>query len=185
MKKNIYRVKTGKFTDKALIIYLGKETPEEYIIPWTDIELVSLGVLHEKPPSASSEMSPLRKKVREVLFKESKQEQRIQPDIRKHYIIDIFIKDTKNIYRFDSAYINYRAFLDQIEYVTLNNFKKFLIKLNKHLKNVNVTPDMEYFINNQMHKIFICESIFDFEIYNTQYLKKLRSGEIKSDQTDR
>lgn len=172
MKKTIIRVKSGSFSDDGLTANLESGQVK---IPWQDIEFISFGTIFERAPDIRSEMSGMRKKIRQVLLGEDKHAQKKVQHVKAIYLIDMFLKHSRTIYRFDSAYINYKSFLGEAEFISLNNFKKFMDKLNEYLSanGVERTPDFQYFIEKKQHKIYLHESVFDFEIYNAHYRKKI------------
>lgn len=172
MKKTIVRVRSGVFADDALTANLASG---EVKIPWQDMEFVSFGTIHERAPDVRSEMSGMRKKMRQVLLGEDKHAQKKVQHVKATYLIDVFLKHSRTIYRFDSAYINYKSFLGEAEFISLNNFKKFINKLNEYLSanDVERTPDFQHFMEKKPYKVSLHESVFDFEIYNAHYRKKI------------
>lgn len=134
--------------------------------------------------SIKAEMSGLRKKLRQILLGENKDTQKKIPEIKTSYFIDIFLKDENKIYRFDSSYINYKDFLDAVEFISLSNFKKFALKLKEILKNIETTPCFNYFCQNIPDKMLTHDSVFDFEIYNANYAKKLDFKSNKEDKSE-
>lgn len=169
MKKSIVRVKSGKFSDNAFVFHLPKG---DQTLPLDKIKFVSLGIIKEAITGLNPEMSGMRKKLRQVFMGEDKQLQKNTPDIRTTYLIDIILKDSDIIYRFDSSYINYKKFLEETELISINNFKKFVAKLENFIGPVEVTPDFKNFSENNIDKMSKHESVFDFEIYNANYGKK-------------
>jgi|GEM_PF-4224441 len=169
MKKSIVRVKSGKFSDNAFVFCLPDG---EATLPLDKIKFVSLGIIKEEVTGLKPEMSGIRKKLRQVLMGEDKNTQKNTPDIRTTYFIDIILKDSPVIYRFDSSYINYKNFLEETELISINNFKKFVAKFRDFLGPVDVTPDFRNFSENNLSKMLKHESVFDFEIYNANYGKK-------------
>lgn len=179
MKKSIFRVKSGEFTDKAFVANLEGGVIQ---IPWDEIEFASLGVIRERVPDIRNEMSGVRKKLRQVFFREDKHAQKSIVHVRTTYLIDLFLKNSKKIYRFDSSYINYKHFIDNVGLISINNFKNFVIKLCEKLKNTEIDPDMRHFIDNKHHHILVHDSIFDFELHNAHSLKKLFEARLHAEE---
>lgn len=170
MKKDIVRVKSGKISPETLVINTLKGEKE---ISWQDIEFMCLGIISEVIPSIHGPVPPIKKMVTNVLLgKGSEKEEKVK-NIRTSYILDIFIKEKNEVLRFDSAYINYKSFLETIDYISLNNFKTLLKKISNLAAECVKDKCLCAFLDNQRDSLIYYKSLNDFEIESLQLKDKL------------
>ncbi|MBI2251973.1 MAG: hypothetical protein HYU63_04385 [Armatimonadetes bacterium] len=161
------KIKRGEIKEDCLIL----ETKEKKMeIPWEEIKLLQLGILEEELPSPQKPNYGIQKIIRKIFFGESEKDYLIKSH-RKIYLLNFFIKD--EILQLDSSNVDYRSFLKEAEYISLNNFKKLIQGFLKFLKNTYLDPSLLAFLKNNKEDIKSYKNIYDFELEGNYLLKDL------------
>lgn len=164
-----FRVREGCFEEDVLIL-------ENIEIPWEDISLLSLAIIEWEVKAAEGPQTMVQKMIGKSLMGREEEKGagkgRQTSDI---YILDIFVEGYDQAFRVDSANLNYRQFLDEIGYISLHNFYKFIVKLCRGAVNARVDPSIVAFLARKRHEIRRYGATYDFELEVQNFLNNLDS----------
>ncbi len=149
------RVKGGTIHPEHLFL----ETAEEIIeVPWEKIKLLSLGVIEEKVGMEELPRSFIRNVLRSIFYGEKMKE------VRKTYLLDIFVEGAEVPFRLDSSFINYRSFLPRPSHISIQNFKKLLNIFVHQARDSRLALSLVAFLCGRMTEVKGFGSIYDYEI---------------------
>ncbi len=159
-----YRVRGGCFEDEHLV--LGNER-----ILWDDIEFLCLGIIEQMVKDSEAPKGMVRKVMGKVLF--SKEDDKAKDKGKQTtdvYVLDLFVKGQERAYRMDAANLNYSTFLDDIGYISLHNFYKFVVNLCRRAVKARVNSSLAAFVARDRHHIARYPAIYEFEMNTNNVL---------------
>lgn len=155
------RIKSGCFKENCLSITTGCE---ELNIDWASVEYICLGVIDEDAGGGDAPKSNMRNMIRKLFFGDKPQDEQTKPQKKTQYILDIYAKDRACAYRFDSTNINYKAFLEEVSYISLHNFKRLLQALSEHARESYFNRSAVALLIKRQDKCHRYASVTDFEL---------------------
>jgi hypothetical protein len=160
------RVKSGEFTPSGMSLETGSGRAA---VDWGAVELITLGVIEEAVGDQPHAKSGLRSMVRKMFFGENQQEQQRIRKIRDVYLLDVFVRDQAQPYRFDGTTVNYRAFLGaDISYASAHNFQRLVTRIVHHSAEARLDSSLVAFLAGQRDKIKRHGGVYDFELESAQ-----------------
>lgn len=159
-----YRIKSGYFTDEALVGETASATVE---IPWDSIEHVSLGMIIER-----SEQDASAYKVQKLVKNFTRMAQGNVRDDDKDKIVtlkptnflDLYCSEREEPLRFDSSSINYRSFLkEKLSHVSFQNFFRLVREICKRSQKAYFTDSVQAFLTWKRDKVKVYNTVHDFE----------------------
>jgi len=160
-KKIPLRVKAGRITEDCLCLEIADEMVE---IPWENIQLLTLGVIEQQVGLGELPRSIIRNIVRSLLFGEKVNEEVKTKEVRKIYLLDIFVEGQESAFRVDSSFINYRSFFPRVIHISIQNFKKLLNLFASRAKASRLALSLVAFICSRMDEVKKFNSVYDYEI---------------------
>lgn len=119
-----FRIKSGRIDGDSMTVEISDDAPKT--ISFSDVEFVCAGVIRDKTMSPTPPKT-LVGSLLNGLFGGDKDNEAPKPQINVSYLLDIYVRGQISPYRINASFVNYKAFLDKVSYISLDNFK-ILIK---------------------------------------------------------
>jgi hypothetical protein len=162
MTKPLYlpqRVLSGSM--KADGLEIGTREKKDFL-PWNKIKLLCLGIVEEPfLESPTNFYLQLKQALKNLFFAEKREKQEEQK--RQILYLEIFVEDEQQPFRIESTSLDYRGFLDKVEYVSENNFKLFLKKLVEQIPDCVLDESIHAFLNNKKSVIRRFGNLYEFQ----------------------
>lgn len=173
------RVTKGCFDKECLVLEFGGDNSRKENLKWEDIFKVNLGLIEENLMSSNPPMAPFRKMLRKSMFGEDDKHSEVK-SFRRSIIIDIFLKNPQTRYRLDAGHINYKSFLNEVEYVSHLNLAKFLEELFKFLPPEKFNNCALNYSAKKMNAVKKHTNIYDYEFEcKREFVKEYFPEEIE------
>jgi len=163
-----FRIKGAKINPQSLALEIGEEWKE---IPWNKIKLFILGIIEQKIGLEDPPKSFVSSFFRGVLLGEKPTEQAKRKSTRVTYLMDIIVEGEDRIFRIESSFFNYRALLEKVNHVSIENFRQMMILLIDNAKDSKLDITVINFLTKKMNSAKIFESIYDYEMDAENVLK--------------
>ncbi|MBI3925257.1 MAG: hypothetical protein HY319_06930 [Armatimonadetes bacterium] len=161
------RVRSGSMEEESLVLE-GAE------IPWEDITLIGLGIVEWVVKDAEGPQTMVQKMIGKALMgREEEKGSGKGKQTSDVYFLDLFAQGHDQAFRFDSATVNYRQFLDDVGYISLHNFYKLVIQLCRRAVNARFDPSMAAFVERRRHEVRRYGAIYDFELEIQNFMNRL------------
>ncbi|MCD4783621.1 MAG: hypothetical protein K8T10_07295 [Candidatus Eremiobacteraeota bacterium] len=164
------RIKSGSIEKDQMVIHTSETTKR---IPWEDIELLSLGIVHAERNSGEAPKSSLRIRIRQVLLGDPDRQMDETKEWRDTYLLDIYLKEEQTPYRIDHSSFNYRSILKNPGYVSSNNFRKLVNKIACYSNNSRLDPCLIAYLAQEKRKLKFYNTVYDFELESQVYRKHI------------
>lgn len=146
--------------EEALLL---ESAHESFRIPWEDVRLVALGYLEEQL-SAEGPRSALRKMISKMMSG-GEDDERARPAPRRTYLLDLYVEGRAAPFRFDSATVNYRAFLGpDVSYMSFQNFFRLTHRLGRASRRAWFSPSAAAFLARRKEMVQSYPAVYDFEL---------------------
>jgi len=162
------RIKSGTINEDFIEVYTSEIRKK---IPWEDIELLSLGIVHVEKDTGEAPKSAIRIRLRQILLGDPDRQIDEKREWRDTYLLDIYVKGEQTPYRIDHSSINYRSLIRNPGYVSSINFRKLLIKIAYHSKSARLDPCIIAYISNNKKKLRFYNTVYDFELESQVFRK--------------
>lgn len=153
------RIVNGSIKPEGFEIFTAEK---KQLIPWNSIQLVCLGLVEEPALEMPKNFyTQIRDAFKHFFSKEEKQNEG-QP-VRQTYYLEMFVSGQALPLRMESTSINYRSFIEEVDYVSSSNFKKFLQLLTAKLPDCVFTESIYAILENQKSNIKKFGNIYEFQ----------------------
>lgn len=164
------RGKRGSFQEDRLVVETASEAME---IPWEHVRLVAVGVIREfRETETQAYQIEKWASTASRMVRGGMDKSRV---VSKHetYLMDLYIQGLHEPLRFDSAQVDYRAFLDKVLYVSFQNFFRLVHGLVSRATSARFTPGTVFFVTWNRDHLPIFSAIHEFELDAGTRLKDL------------
>lgn len=176
------RVKTGRLHEEALLMETAQDA---FRIPWGEVSLFALGLIQEKveTETAAYNMERMMQGVSKMLKGGARRGEGSITSHRETCLLDLYVRDRPDPFRFDSAHVNYRALLGEVSYVSFQNFYRLVHQLACRCTAARFTPTAQVFLSRRRDKPPRFGAAYDFELDSLQRLQGL-SDQLTWDQLE-
>ncbi|MCD6309686.1 MAG: hypothetical protein J7M18_03165 [Candidatus Eremiobacteraeota bacterium] len=166
------RVRGGGIDGEYLVLYT---TAEKKHIALEDIKLICLGIIREVIGDFDSPRSFLRNLLRSILFGEKEMDRQVPKTYREVYLVDIYVGESEIPYRIDSSFFDYRDFLEELEYISINNFRKLFRLLAESATSSMFDKNSVAFLRMRTQDLRKVASIYDYDLDSLDARRALQS----------
>lgn len=152
------RFSAGAMKDEGLEVALRERTE---LLPWDLIRMVCLGIVEEPAIQIHPTLYMQIKQSLKKVFDKQRQDE--QAPLRQNVYLEIFVADKDQPFRAESTNLNYRGFIEEVEYVSENNFKKLLKKLMDRLPNCEFDESYWAYVSNKKENVKRFGNIYEFQ----------------------
>lgn len=164
------RVKSGELTPQGLSV----ETASARIaITWDRVEFITLGIIEEPVGDAPLQRSTLRNLVRNAFFGDNQNERQRVRKVRDIMLLDVYVRDQPQPYRFDGTTVNYRSFLGEVTHSSNTNFLRLVGRIVHHSIHSRLDSSVVAFLKGQRDRVKHFGGVYDFELENIQNRERL------------
>jgi hypothetical protein len=170
-----FKVKSCRMEDNRLILKLSDSVIE---IPREKISFCCYGVIEEDVNKIDNPRSPIRKMIVGTLTGDDSKKDATYRYSKILYLMDLYIDEYKNIYRFDSSAVNYKDSLEKVELVSLKNFYELMKNIYEFIQNTQCrfNENIINYFQNKKYMIHKQKSINDFELETLHFIRMVKDG---------
>ena len=166
------RVRSGSISDEFLEL-------EGAQVPWEDIQLIALGVIHHSLGSTEPPKTMVRQMFGKMMGKDDRGEKKGQ-NRQEFILLDLYLSSQDAPFRFDSASVNYREFLgSDLAFISMHNFYRLVVRLARKATQARINDNAFAFINRRREQIRPHGAVYDFELESQGGLRS-RAGTLKT-----
>ncbi|MCA9794168.1 MAG: hypothetical protein KC910_20310 [Candidatus Eremiobacteraeota bacterium] len=161
------RIRDGQFEDEHLML-------DGLRVPWDDVYFMALGIIDQVVKDNDGPKGVFRKMMGKARGSddESKSSNRGR-HVSEVYILDLFVDGYEQAFRFDSAAINYRQFLDEVGYISMQNFFKFCVHLARRTTRARFDASLVGFLGRRRELVRHFDAIYDFELEVQNFIDRM------------
>jgi hypothetical protein len=153
------RIVNGSMKPEGFEVIIAEKAQ---LIPWNNIQLVCLGLVEDPVLETPKNFyNQIRDTLKNFFSKEKNQAE--TPLVRQIYYLELFAAGQDLPLRMESTSINYRSFIQEADYISENNFKKFLSLLTAKLPDCVFTESIYAILKNQKSDIKKFGNIYEFQ----------------------
>jgi len=164
------RIRSAILKEKGLLAITSQG---EIMIPWESVVFVFFGIVNEEVGFSEINKSGIRKMLRKVFLGEEHDQQQPQKTFRQVHLMDIFVKGEERGYRIHGSHFNYPSVLDNVEYISENNFRRLMAGILKYCSCCFFNRSAQSFLLRDKDNVKFYASVYDFELECLQSRRRM------------